>query len=660
MEAVTGWVTIEGDQLISPERLPDALVAGYRAERLFIDRSIRAAEAMRIHLIGPSHPSVADVRQAFSPIEARLAHVRRQVGFAEFWRRQRMVGGRAVLGDGLDTVAALTPSVPWWETARDEGFVTEAELRRVRLLSSTWSWRPERELPAGDPPSLLPHGPGLGVDDLVMALLEPGGEETAARLARFAVRLERVNPTRGGRTGALAETRLSAPMVAGDPDTRRLAIRMLSSAERRRLFGGGVPASGSPAESEFALPVGSVIVVPDESAPYLRGRGWSISADRRLVAWDWRGEPGVVPVGGAGGPGRDASGAINRSTIPLRGSVPYRGSRWWNLEGSGVLRDETSYEWEDRRDRMRGQAWRVLEAGGTMSPGQWRWLCWTLMGHHAAAHDQPPGLGRWRERERPSTPLGDEIRFAAGPSSMRGDWSDVSGHARRWARLLLPAALRGHRLHHLAESRPGGDQTPYAEAWAEALEDCPSLPGRACSPQQAGAFASFRRAALGHMSFDAFWERVDERKSYEARRRSAYEAGVEAHRDWMRRHAALVEVSAEGDLVPVPWSPDAYPEPFCPPACMDIPAPGGQVGINFSQLADETTGPNGGAPSFLSRESLGKLFHPSAAAAMRHADPSDFDPVSDPPVGAGEALAFDAPGRDAAAFARACALIWGG
>ena len=678
---VTGWITRDG-VLLQDAAIAHSLVSGYRAERAFFARlSKEHVERLRMRSISADPSHAAAVVAALSSISARLDRAVSFVDLSDHWRRRRAGMGAPALGDGSDRPSHVRPAMPWWTEAADEGRVTPEVLAAAFATGRTWSWlhSPKLVVPlvvesAGP---VVVDGEASDVGRMVAGLLLPGGQEIGARLARAAMRLVAVAPDSASfpalYTSRLSGARLTVdayalPAVPGDPDPRRIVTRVLSAAERLALFRGVPQPAGSAGASGFRLPVGSVIVIPDAGPAYLRGRGWRIDPRSRLVAWDWRGEPGSgLLVGGIEGPGRDASGRRNLSGLPLQEYLHCGGHRWWNLDGSGALLDETEAEWEDRRDRVRAAAWEAVHTGA-MTPSRWRWLAWTLIGHHGGSAAGSPAPGEWRSSDPVAPPLGDALRFSAGRSSMRTEWSDPVLFARRWADALLPPTLRDHRVHRAMASRPGGDDGDYLSIWMKALASCPSVvPDVHSEEDQArqAAFASMRDAALGGRSFKAFWSASDAARSEAELRRSGHDARIAAHRAWMIRRTVLVEVVAEGSLVRVPWSWDAFPEPFIAPAVMAIPTSSHRIGIDFTSLVDQGNGPPDAPSVFMSAAGPMEMLLPSALSRLEAADSPDRMPLNKDRAALNAApIAVDHPDvsprrQEVTLFRRAMALLSG-
>jgi hypothetical protein len=632
IEFVSGWISTEDESIVPAEDVPAAFVAGHARERAEVDAHAKHLEEIRRtveagKVAGEAEP---EVDEALASMESQLRRAKRFVALTDWWRRRRI--RRQGFGDGADSPILLAPQLPWWEAAVDLGRVSKEEFQAVRERARGWAW-PRLEdsharwvafaEAAGLPPPELPtHSDEvLPLDDLLAHVLKPGGEEILARYARLAVRLDAVQPSRAAEPVEVGPVVLEVP---GEPDPRRLTSRILTIAERQELFGGDGP-EGSAGEPGRPLPVGGVVVVlRDGTAPYLRGRGWHVRPDGLFIAWDWRGEPGRPPF--------LVPRCHHPHNPPDPGAVPFgdhvgrAGHRWWNLQGSGLLADETPDEWEDRRDRARLQAMPLIESGA-MTPGMLRFFAWTLAGHAGGPWPDAPGLGEWRPRPVPFRPLGDEIAYEAGPATQRSEWSDVALHDRHWSAIAFPAAFRAHPLVREIEGRlpADGDSRPWHEVWADAVAEAVDL---SQPPPCAGMLP---------LPWDEYWAWIADAEAFAESSAAAMDARVEEHRAWMRENASLVLIVADGPLRAIPWTHDAYPEPLLPPAVMDIPLFDHPVGVDFTTLPDQGNGFPDDRPPWLRahREphdpeeslNLSEAFRPEAAARVAAALAGHTEPV---------------------------------
>ena len=561
---LTGWFYALEDRLADAAVRRSALIGGCLAERRFMDAMAERAARLR-----EQAEAMGASPEVLAGMEAQLAEGQRQAVLLDWWREQRLRAGTHWAGVGRDRPSILAPAVPWWEVAAAKGKISAAALQEVKTRIAVFGWSPASFERA--------EGSGAVDEPLLAALGRVGGEETAARLARLALRLERCKPGAGGGLVGSGYALLEAPAVAGDPDPRRVRTRVLTARERARLFEGLPQVPGSAGEHGFALPVGSVMVITENASAYLRGRGWRIAGSGELVAWDWRGEGVRMPVGGLGGPGRDADGRRNLSPVPFQTCVYAHGMRWWNIDGGGVLFDETDGEWEDRRLRIRALAWEALRAG-PLTPGQWCWVAWSLIGPVDGPATFSPGAGEWCPPRPSGGVLGDAIAYRAGWRTEPREWNDAVNFARRWGR-ELPEGLREHAVHRALERREGGETDCYVSRLARVVAD-----GFAADPGRRAAFDAWRDEVLGPGGFAGFWERVEGRRAFDQEQQALYQAEVEEHRAWKREYTRLVEVQAEGELEVVPWDELAFPEGLRPPACMEIPLMDGPGGFDFESL----------------------------------------------------------------------------
>ena len=391
----------------------------------------------------------------------------------------------------------------------------------------------------------------------------------------------------------------------------------------------------------FELPAGRVLVLPRGDEAYLRGCGLLITRDRRLKGWDWRGEPGrPLPVGGvmevAGNQWKHVNGAANYSAVPLDGAQYYRGKRWFNRDGSGTLFDETVYEWEDRRDRIRSTFWGKLR--GTMQnrqaadissivapalhPAEWAFYFWTLTGPYMSSDDwrPPPGQWRWPDVGSPErdTPVQSALRYLVGPESWPSEWTDLKNHDRKWANDFFPSGLLAHPAMRDALQCPpqsGEPAVPFNETWLQQMQiafqdmDRPTDTDRAGAPTaHRQAFEDLKSDALSGKSLDDWWKDAEEKIAFDARQRAEWRAEVDQHRRWMREHSLIAYIpdpegtgpldGPDARIVVEQWSHDFMPEPLVAPAAFDIDV-SPQVAHDFRNDLDQGNGEPGKPASFL-------------------------------------------------------------
>ena len=205
--------------------------------------------------------------------------------------------------------------------------------------------------PVGHPSAMGPTCPSLSGDGLDWWRVRPRRGRSHG-------------PGGGGRRGR----RRRVPRAAGDPHRVAGHARDAAPLRRRRTRPGQVllprpdPARGGPPLRSRRPCAGvgrrgrhaAAGRARSSSSPAPPRRtsgagGWRIGPDRRLVAWDWRGEARPLPVGGADGPGRDPDGRRNRSAVPVQGFLHHGGHRWWKPGRRRLARGRD-------RGRMGGQA----------------------------------------------------------------------------------------------------------------------------------------------------------------------------------------------------------------------------------------------------------------------------------------------------------------
>jgi hypothetical protein len=622
------WMSVRTGKLVSASDLPGMLTEGYMLERTTVDRWLRQLPRLLDRIENEYQDYEPDKRQALkSLIHERVEGARVYISLTDFWRRRRSIRGVPNMGDGTDAASALGATEPWWHEGVIQGLLSERDTRLHNHVAGTWGWEwqpTHAQLDAlllkwekhGKPPPQAPVEPDPKLEAM---LAEEGGEDIAAALGRLAVRLEKARVTDDDLNGfytrkAPDDDGKSVPPVDGEPDVRRLKTRILTRAERERLFGKRKWPVGSPAVEGFALPVGSVVVVSDESPPYLRGRGWKITPEAKLLAWNWRGEAGVLPVGGVTemNPFRSED-TVNRSVVPFHESIYYRGSRYWNLALSGFLHDETAYEAEDRRDRMRVRIWSKLRAGELITPSQWAYFFWILMGHQPRNELMPPAVGEWQDRyvDNPTSLFTDQLKFTASPRTQRSEWQDVKRYARKWIPFSVPKELWDHRLVRILEHRdPIGNAdaldflrkvVAYARESPAFRADLPDHPARI-------SYLKIRNQFLGGKTPVEYFEAVEKSMAADKVQARVLADEMEAHRSWMKRHTKLVEVVETGPLELVPWDSMAFPEPLVCPPCMGIEVARGPYGVDFSKTPDQGYGtPDRPAP-YVNDEYLIEIF----------------------------------------------------
>ena len=651
---VSGWVEVARDAAMPPEAVGAALVAGYLAERKFVDRRRREVANLRLAMRARGRgPSEAD--EALAPAEAALAAMVRALAYQEHFRRQVDPSSPDPFGDGRSAASALAPAAPWLDLLPGR----DARARPGRR--SGWAWEPEAApRPAGAQPGASPPcdgppadgGDGRQVDavagDLAGRLALPGGEALAGRLARLAVRLDASCPARSqGIRNPESYEDLRYPIAArGEPDPRRARHLSMSPAEHAASFGGAAFEPGSAGDAGFCLPVGAVVVWPDGEAPYLRGRGWRISSDRRLFAWDGEPEPHrVLPVGGTDGP--PAEGHLpNASPVPRPGYASYRGQRWYNLYGDGPLRDESLFEWHDRKMRVRAQAWARLDAsvsggGPGLSASEWRWVYWSLVGPYFGplGWRLPPGGWRWPSGYGPEArnSVRQATSFESGPDSAPSEWSDPR-HDRKWGGDFLPDRLQGHALVRLLQSREGGSPEPYLEALVACVSESAARmgPPGSDSPRRR-AFDALRGRALGGRTFEEFLAHADAKAAFESAGEEEWEDEVAAYRAAMRAACRVAVVPDPQGFGPrdgpgavlafEEWRWDFEPEPFLVPGPLSVPEAPGGVGHDFSSDADQGAGVPGRPAGFMDPGFAKRLFLPSGHAQVLRNAAQAGDPV---------------------------------
>ena len=541
------------------------------------------ADAVQQNLPGLM-PEAAETLRGCTEAEDERAS---EVAYAE-----RLVS--AVVQGGEQGFFGLMDEVPWRER------VSSVVTTRLASLPDRWQW------PGGgglSKPSVMSKDTSAA-EMTACELLGAGGIGLLGRFARAAGALDAwaFLPSASKVSGVASDKRTwvpraPAPLSAPNPDggpPEQGRVRVLTDLERARLFHGEPQPSGSAGAPGFQLPVGSVIVIPDDEPAYLRGRGWRISPERRLITWSASGEPGpVMDVGGSApaGAGDNAPGSAwpwNGSALPLGGAVHSAGMRWSNVLGDGSLWDETPLEWEDRRDRLRSAVRARLASRQDLSPSEWRWAWWSLMGHCGSASDWRFGDEDWRWPAA-TNPYGESVvsdctRYVAGPRTQNGEWTSPE-HDALWMQF--------------AGLRHANGSTDLLTQWLDEVRERATQ--RAADPVWQSAHEAAVRTMLGGRTAQEFWadERLAERSARDAE--GGYREAVTAHRAWMRRHVRLAYVpdpcgtgpldGPDAPVTAVSWTEEFSPEPFVVPAAMVIPM------ASDGQLHDFSTGDHSAVPS---------------------------------------------------------------
>jgi hypothetical protein len=663
---ITGWVNLLTQEAVPDTAIGKAFADGYLAERKYVERLRKEIMDLRQSLAMKGRPR-PEIDAMIADTEAVLEKMRRAVGFQDFFRRRLVPTLEDPFRSSTPIPSADMIAAPWREAAATNGMLSQHDLDALKVMPGRWAWEPDHNKevvyersPPDDPV----------VDDLLARLLEVNGEDLAARFARIAVRFNALENPKTTNRIVLNLDNVKHPLfpiaAAGEPDPRRLKPPMVLTEEAHRFsFEGNLFPRGSAGEYLFALPPGSVVVWPKGEAPYLRGRGWRVTCDRRLLAWSGDVEPDwIMPFGGVDQPPGPCEGE-NLSPVAYHGWVSHRGLRWWNVDGSGELSDETLYEWEDRRFRVREQAWAALKSKGPsgLSASQWRWVHWNFIGHYFGDHSWrlPPSGWRWLGEDGPGhvAPGGKRLAFVTGLDSAPSEWSEVQ-HNRKWMGDVLPQRMRDHALVRALQCRPGGTTEPFVEVLLEsvreAMEEINAHPGRR------KAFEDLRLKMLGGVSLDVFWERAEAQRRFDAEVAAQWATDVEDHRKWMRQNcrvAVVPDPSEVGEdhgptavLRFVPWTHDFAPEPLLVPEQMRMPFVPDGVGYDFTRDKDKGAGlPDKPAP-FMDPGYMVKLMIPSAHAQIFENVASMGDPVVQPdlsvPLGA---TSVDDPAMIAAAAA---------
>ena len=677
-----GWVDRRADRFYTDIELKRLLVAGYKFQIEMADQYASSLDSVSGAWVGQER--TPEIEAALAAVDRLVSRAKSVATMHDYWRSILIASPKVRLSDiSVSAVSdRLDPDGPWVAHAEGRsGLPTGSSESRARAARS-WAWAPD-----GSGDDEVPSAPErdarwlADVDGIAVRLLEPDGEFAISRLGLLAVRLQACRPGCPGFRSDLpppADDR--AFVVDGDPSPSRGRFYRMSESERAAVFGrcsSGPDADGSASDPSLLLPAGCVVVLPDGEGAYLRGRGWRICRDRSLLAWDWRGEPGPpLPVGGSIAAtlgGRfDGLGRRNDSPVPIGGWLSYRGNRWWNLDGSGSLRDETDFEWEDRRDRMRATFWSALRAtlprdpvsdalsafAPSLSPEAWRMYFWTMIGHYMVDDDwvMQPGEWRWARGVSPSrdAPLQSSIRFNVGVESWPSEWSDRIAHDRKWIGDFMPSALLDHPAVRDALSYPldssgpdaASEAPPLLESWFERLReavadmDLPAAGDVPGSPtEHRVAFDQLVAHALDGKDLAAWWSDVERKLAFDARQRASWRAEVDAHRAWMRRRCRIAYVpdpegvgphdGPDARILVAPWSHDFMPEPLVAPAAFGMDwSP--SVGHDYRLDPDQGNGIEGHPAFFLNMDHTIKGSLPKAEPAIRENETRRLaDPVAD-------------------------------
>jgi hypothetical protein len=479
-------------------------------------------------------------------------------------------------------------------------------------LEPRWSWQVDEPVASPHRAERSPIGVERNtaiLDELIARLLQPQGQEVGARLARLSLRLDAAKPPMEVTDNTQAEWAQrncengedpNRPIViTGDPEPWRATGRQLSLAERETLFGESDPAPGSASHPDFYLPFGSVIVIPQDEPAYIRGRGWSVTRTRHLQTWDWTIDKSrVLPIGGVDSKPAENDGRINRSPVPLHGGVCYRGLKYWNRDGSGVLYDETLYEHEDRRARIRQQMWTLMrdkrdhygfatwrrppgwsmlgrpppamttsdddtsEAHGWapgVPPDLWWFYYWTMVGGYMTEDDWTLGAGLWRWPQglgpRRRMPVRDTLAYRAGPDTWPGKWNKPDFN-RQWLRSILPdrlgnnlaiSSLRGCESSVNHDGRVGNE--PFLAAWADELLlhmktiDTPKKDETLVNGQTQWrrSFEKLKGDAFGG-SMEAYLAAAEGKMEFDRRQHEAMTTELSSHRAWMEANCTIAYI----------------------------------------------------------------------------------------------------------------------
>jgi hypothetical protein len=635
---VSGWVGVSDDTVVADEDLGNAVLRGYSAERTFAERRARELRELRVSLAQDGMAS-EQLDRSLGPAERRTREGLALVADRDFYRRKLALSG-GVLGDGSDAPSVLGSTAPWRRDATTSGGGRASDARDAR--TGRWAWNASGEEPA--PRSESRDDPV--VDDLLARLLRPCGEEVAARLARLCSRLAAVDPGAVGvRPNAEnTEDRLWPIVASGEPDPRRSRYVVLDKAAHRKAFEGTDQPEGSAGEFGFALPAGAVVVWPAGEPAYLRGRGWRVGRDRGLLAWNRVCEPDrVMPFGGVDG--AIGAGSPNLSPVDREGWVPYRGLRWWNVDGGGGLWDETLFEWEDRRCRLRSIVWPRLRAAAAgeaepLSGSEWRWVYWTLIGHYFPDDNWRLGVGRWRWPAGLGPglrrPLRQSLTFAGGRETGPSEWNDTVFHDRKWAGSLLPASVRATSLLRAIEGRDGPPGPTFAEAVLSELDRASSEADG--SSDADSPLARLRRNVLGGVSYTEWWRSTEAKVAFDRDCRREYAASVARHRMWMTancRVAYVPDPAGDGPLDGpgkplrfVPWTPDFMPEPLSVSSHLSVRDDVADLGHDFASDPDQGVGPPGKPAEFMDPSYLVPMLRPGSEELLALNEAALHDPVS--------------------------------
>ena len=570
-----------------------------------------------------------------------IASVRTRAG-TDRYRRKLLVNSKIDFPKETDWMLSGELNSAALSYASDHEYLDKEKRDELCSKQALWAWsgndvtRPT--------PNEIDGAYSRDVDGLVLQLLSPQGEEVLSALGRLSARLSaaRPDPATYVQAQPLKETR--AFVVTGDPSPGRDRIYSPTSEERDHLFSSNVrgeEAAGSAGDDQFELPAGCVLVLPRGEEAYLRGRGWRITRDRRLMAWDWQCEPGrPLPVGGvmeaAANRWKHDDGTVNLSAVPLNGAQYYRGNRWCNRDGSGTLYDKTDYEWEDRRFRMRSTFWDELRGAvlhrpdadissiGALAlhPAKWAFFFWALIGPYMTPDDwrMPPGQWRWPKGASPArdTPVQQMLRYTVGPESWRSEWTDVVNHDRKWAGDFFPSGLLKHPAMRDALRYPQQLQMPpdsFTEAWLQQMKvavqemDTPTDTDRAgVRTAHRQAFENLKNDALGGKTLTEWWKDVEDKVTIDTQHRAEWRAKVEQHRSYMREHCSIAYVpDPEGagpydgpsaGIVVQRWSHDFMPEPLVLPSAFEVDV-SAEVGHDFRKDVDQGNGEPGNPATFL-------------------------------------------------------------